>query len=104
MILKKERFKIFEDNINCNNISQGHLGTCYFLEALSVLSNYGELLYQLFPKEVLNNSGYYEICLYHNGEWQKVLVDDYFPIKKDKNGKDAFAFTQPVNDCLYSCF
>ena len=104
MILKKERFKIFEDNINCNNISQGSLGTCYFLEALSVLSNYGELLYQLFPKEVLNNSGYYEICLYHNGEWQKVLVDDYFPIKKDKNGKDAFAFTQPVNDCLYSCF
>ena len=101
---KKRRFKIFEDNINCNNISQGHLGTCYFLEALSVLSNYGELLYQLFPKEVLNNSGYYEICLYHNGEWQKVLVDDYFPITKDENGKDAFAFTQPVNDCLYSCF
>ena len=101
---KKRRFKIFEDNIKCNNISQGDLGTCYFLEALSVLSNYGELLYQLFPKEVLNNSGYYEICLYHNGEWQKVLVDDYFLIRKDNNGKNAFAFTQPVNDCLYSCF
>ena len=102
---QKDKFKIFEDKISCNNIHQGSLGTCYFLEALSVLSNYGELLYQLFPKENINEEGLYQICLYHEGEWQKVLIDDYFIFKKNYLNKEIFAFARPENDyCLYPCF
>ena len=52
-ISHKENFKIFENEINCTNVKQGYLGTCYFLEAVSTLSNYGQLLYQLFPNEDL---------------------------------------------------
>ena len=52
-------FKIFENKIDCTNIEQGSLGTCYFLETISTLSNYGQLLYQLFPKENINNEGFY---------------------------------------------
>lgn len=99
-LLPNRKYKIFENEIDCNNISQGELGTCYFLWALAVLSNFPQLLYQLFPKEDIDESGYYQICLFHNGEWQKVLIDDYLVIDKKYN---TFAFTQPVNDCLFSC-
>ena len=100
-------YKIFEDKIDCTNVMQGYLGTCYFLEAISTLSNYGQLLYQLFPNENLNNEGIYEICLFYKGEWQKVLVDDYFFFLKNNNYNsneiDNFVFTKPVRNCLYSC-
>ena len=94
-------FKIFDNNISCTNVSQGHLGTCYFLETISTLSNYGQLLYQLFPNEQLNKEGIYEICLFYKGRWQKVLVDDYFVFIKNT---DDFLFCRPVNNCLFSCF
>ena len=97
----KTKFQIFENKINCTNVEQGQLGTCYFLETISTLSNYGHLLYQLFPKEKINNEGFYEICMFHKGKWVKVLVDDYFVFLKNT---DIFAFCQPVNNCLYSCF
>ena len=94
-------FKIFENKIDCTNIEQGLLGTCYFLAAISTISNYGQLLYQLFPKEKINPEGFYEICLYHKGRWVKVLVDDYFPFIKNTN---KFLWAHPINNCLYSCF
>ena len=47
----KHKYKIFENTIDCTNVKQGILGTCYFLEAISTLSNYGQLLFQLFPIE-----------------------------------------------------
>lgn len=97
----KRNFKIFVNKINCTNVEQGLLGTCYILETISILSNYGQLLYQLFPKENIKKEGFYEICLFHEGRWVKVLVDDYFVFRKNT---DDFAFCEPINDCLYSCF
>ena len=91
-------YKIYENDIDCTYIEQGWLGTCYLLETISTLSNYGKLLYEIFPCKTLNENGIYEICIFHDGKWQKVLVDDYFILK---NG--TFAFTKPVNNCLYSC-
>ena len=96
-----ENYKIFGNKINCSNVEQGYLGTCYFLETISTLSNFGQLLYQLFPNEQINDNGLYEICLFHEGKWVKVLVDDYFVFFKNNN---KFAFAKPVNNCLYSCF
>ena len=98
---KMKQFKIFENKIDCTNIEQGKLGTCYFLAAISTISNYGQLLYQLFPQEKINPEGLYEICLYHKGRWVKVLVDDYFPFIKNT---DTFLWTHPINNCLYTCF
>ena len=96
----KKKFKLFGNKINCTNVEQGELGTCYFLETISTLSNYGQLLFQLFRNEKISDEGLYEICLFHEGKWIKVLVDDYFVFKK---GTDDFAFSQPINNCLYCC-
>ena len=97
--------KIFKNKIDCTNIAQGYLGTCYFLEALSTLSNRGQLLYQLFPVENIKDDGLYEICLYHEEEWYKILLDDYLVFYKRENKDEPlkFLFTQPAKECLYSC-
>ena len=98
--IKKKKNKLFENELNCTYANQGELGDCYFIEALSILSNYGQLIYQLFPKEDIPSDGIFTVCLFINGEWQKVLIDDYFFFIK---GTDDFAFTQPVNNCIYTC-
>ena len=56
-----------------------------------------EILYEIFPWEKLNDNGIYEICTFQDGQWQKVLVDDYLIMYKG-----TFAFTKPVNSCLYN--
>ena len=96
-----DNYVMFENKIDCTNVEQGTLGTCYFLETISTMSNYGQLLYQLFPNENINKNGIYEVCLFHEGKWVKVLLDDYFVFYK---GTDNFAFTKPVRKCLFSCF
>ena len=58
-----------------------------------------EILYEIFPWEKLNDNGIYEICTFQDGQWQKVLVDDYLIMYKG-----TFAFTKPVNSCLYILF
>ena len=95
-----KNFKIFDNTLDSTKVKQGKLGTYYFLAVISTLSNYGQLLFQLFPNEKINTEGFYEICLYYQGKWVKVLVDDYFVFEKNS---EEFAFTQPINDCLYSC-
>ena len=98
--------KIFENKIDCTYVMQGNIGTCYFLQAVSLLSNYGQLIYQLFPEEEIKEEGFYEICLYHEGEWYKILIDDYYLFDKRENEDDPlyFTFAQPAKGCLYSCF
>ena len=76
--IKKKKYKLFENELNCTYANQGELGDCYFIEALSILSNYGQLIYQLFPKEDIPSDGIFTVCLFINGEWQKALIDDYF--------------------------
>lgn len=44
--------------------------------------------------------GIFTVCLFVDGKWQKVFIDDYFFFKK---GTDEFAFVQPIDNCIYSC-
>ena len=59
----------------------------------------------MFPIEDLNPEGIYELCLYKDGEWYKVLIDDYLIFKKRENENEPlhFYFAQPIKDSLYSC-
>ena len=63
------------------------------------MSNYGQLLYQLFPNENINKNGIYKVCLFHEGKWINVLLDVYFIFYK---GTNNFSFTQGVRKCLFS--
>jgi len=96
-----KKFQIFDKKLDCTYVKKNKLGNSYFLEALSVLSNYSDLIYQLFPNETMPDfDGIFTVCLFVNGEWKKVYIDDYFFFIK---GTDTFAFCNPINDCIYSC-
>lgn len=96
----KRKVAIFKNELNCNLLKQQSFGDCYFLEALSVLSNYGQLIYQLFPNEQMPKDGIFTVCLFVNGKWRKIYIDDYFFFFKDT---EEFAFVEPIDNCIYSC-
>ena len=100
--LKNNNYSIFEKEIDCTKFKQGDIGNCYFISTVAILSNYSQLIIQLFGQEIINNEGYYEICLFIKGHWQIVIIDDYIPFYK-KN--DDFVFAKPAEGCygLFLC-
>lgn len=79
------QYELFVGKIEMDDIKQGSLGNCYFLSALAALAQYPVLISNLFRTEK-NRGGYYEVILFVDGEWQVIIVDDYFPVsKKDNN-------------------
>ena len=84
--------KIFEDKIEFDDVKQGFLGNCYFLSAVSALTEFPYLIYQIFRSKKENPLGYYEMVFFIDGEWQIVFVDDYFAFEK---GSNNFKFARP---------
>ena len=78
-----------KDAIEPSDILQGQLGDCYFLSALSALAEQGFRIKNLFPSIQINENGIYMARILHDGEYQEVVIDDYFPV--DQNNKSAFA-------------
>ena len=91
-----ESYDLFPTILHCDTFSQGQIGDCYFVDVISLISNYGELLTKLFPIKK-NNHGYYEVILFING-WKRVIVDDYIPIL---NGKPLGCQSQKYEKCFY---
>ena len=74
-------YDLFPPKLHCDTFCQGYIGDCYFLDVISLVSNYGGLLTRLFPIKKKNDHGYYEVILFING-WKRVIVDDYIPVIK----------------------
>ena len=79
------------NQISMSDIQQGNLGNCYFLSPIAALTSYPNLIYQIFKTKTVNIYGYYEIILYIDGEFQIVLIDDFFPVEKKNEKKLQFA-------------
>jgi len=67
--------------IDPRDISQGELGDCWFLSALSVVALRPELLRNCVVTRRLNAAGAFCARFHKNGAWQTVLIDDRFPAK-----------------------
>lgn len=67
------------DSIDPSDISQGALGTCYLLSALSVAAARPELIRSCFVTTEPNEAGVYCIRFFRDGKPKHVLVDDRFP-------------------------
>ena len=100
--IKKEnqKYDLFDEYTDCCSFNQGELADCYIINVMSVLSNFSELITQLIYPDYLNDEGYYEICLFFDGNWQKVIIDDKIPYKKNK-----FVYARPSKNCygLFIC-
>ena len=100
--LTNNNYSIFEKEIDCTKFKQGDIGNCYFISSVATLSNYSQLIIQLFRQDNINQEGYYEICLFINGHWQIIIIDDYLPFYKDN---ENFVFSKPADNCygLFLC-
>jgi hypothetical protein len=85
------KFLLFEGKIETDDIRQGALQDCYFLSALAALTEFPELIHRIFESHEISEEGYYELNYFIDGEWQKVFIDDYLPVKK---GTSSFCFSR----------
>ena len=92
--------ELFPNELHCDCFSQKYIGDCYFIDIISLISNYSDLIKILFPIGK-NSNGYYEVILFING-WKRVIIDDYFPILYNENNYIFFT-VQPkkFSNCFY---
>ncbi len=80
----------FQINFNDNNDTLNkHFSSFY--HAMSILTSYPNLIEKIFKTKEIKKNGLYELYIYINGEYQILILDDYFPIK---NGKLLFSKTK----------
>ena len=99
-LFKNQKYLLFENKIEKDDINQGILGDCYFLASVAALTEYPNLIYQMFKTKTINKEGYFEIIFFIDGEFQIVIVDDYIPIDK-RTKKEVYA--RPNKNEIYVC-
>jgi len=85
-----DKYYIILDGFSMNDINQGEIGNCYLMSSLSSLANYPQLLAEVFRGIKVKEKGAIEVVLRIDGEWQIVLIDDYFPCSPE-TGKLIYA-------------
>ena len=78
----KENYALFEGKVEFDDVRQGSIGNCYFMASLSALTEVPEVIFNIFRHLEVQESGYYEVCFKIDGEWNVIIVDDYFPCSK----------------------
>ncbi len=91
-------YLVFEDRIELDDVKNSNTSNNYFLSVLTSITQFPTLIYNLFRTREVNNIGYYEVILFVEGEWQIVVLDSFFPVKK---GTQNLIFTKPNNNELW---
>ena len=87
-----DQLELFDGSFDLSSIKQGKVGNCYFISTISSICRQPKLIYRLFPSKYISPVGYYEVLLFIEGEWQIVIIDDYFPVD-NRNNKLLFGQT-----------
>jgi hypothetical protein len=91
------------DGIDPTDIVQGKLADCYFLAALAGLAEdapekahlqLGERIRDNYLVTQVNKAGCYAIRMNVDGEPLTVVVDDWFPFYRNKDGVEKFCFAR----------
>ena len=88
------------DDIDPSDISQGALGTCYFLSALSVAAARPELIRSCFVTREPNDAGVFCVRFFRDGQPRHVLIDDRFPAHT--RGRPLFAASKQSDELWVS--
>ena len=96
--------------ISPNDVLQGGVGDCWFLSALAVIAERTDLIQKIVKSAELDDSGKINFCLFIDGTWQDIVVDNYLPcqqrsIKKEKKRKminDVLCIDQEGSTLAYS--
>eukprot|EP00698_Gefionella_okellyi_P022063 TRINITY_DN725_c0_g1_i3.p1 TRINITY_DN725_c0_g1~~TRINITY_DN725_c0_g1_i3.p1 ORF type:complete len:1823 (+),score=496.75 TRINITY_DN725_c0_g1_i3:2151-7619(+) len=85
---------VFVDKAAPEDIEQGMLGDCWFLSAISVLATHEDLLTKVFIDTTHAAKGVFLMQFFKNGEWRKVVIDDYFPAEPGPTPTPAFVHSK----------
>ena len=91
-VFKNQTYKIY-DQMNIEDIHQGVLGNCYFLSSLSAIAESHSRLQKLIENSTVSPNGCYALKVFVQGKQKTIVIDDYFPVFKNK--KFAMAFSGP---------
>lgn len=80
-----------------SDIQQGALGNCWLVAALALITERPRLLEHILLTKEVNKEGVYLVRICHNGIWQAIIVDDYFPC----TAHNHLVFTQAKRRQLY---
>ena len=93
-IFESDNYQVFIDKIEPGDILQGALGNCYFLSAIATIAEEApDLIKKRFLFSSKSSEGLYGIYVRVTGMWKLVIIDDFFPSKKNC-AKPEFAFTR----------
>lgn len=79
------------DTVDPHDISQGILGVCYLLSALSALAEFPSRLTQIFINTTSNKFGVYGMKIHVKGIPIEIVIDDYIPCYGDNKNQPLFS-------------
>ena len=90
----------FEFNINSIDNIEDNLNKLYsnFYHAISLLTSFPNLIAKIFKTKTINEDGLYELYIYYNGDYQILLIDDYFPFIRNSN---KLLFSKPKKEEIW---
>jgi len=71
-------YKLFK-GIDIDDVVQGELGDCYYISAITAISETPSRVTKLFLINKENKYGCYAVALYICGSLRTIIVDDFFP-------------------------
>eukprot|EP00667_Euglena_gracilis_P002937 EG_transcript_2942 len=77
--------QLFMGGVGSNDITQGAVGDCFFVGAVSALASAPSSLKPLERLFVFSDVkwGIYGVCFFKNGEWEWVIVDDWIAVNQE---------------------
>ncbi|KAL6179509.1 hypothetical protein ACLB2K_051024 [Fragaria x ananassa] len=90
---------LFSGTVNPSDVSQGRLGDCWFLSAVTVLTEVSQISEIIITPEY-NEEGIYTVHFCIQCEWVPVVVDNWIPCESP--GKPAFATSRKGNELWVS--
>ena len=92
-ILDTPNYQVYYDDINSNDIIQGHFQNCNFITAVAALCKYQDLIKKLFLFKEKSIEHAYGVYLRVNGIWKLIILDDFIPFYFDTEGQYHFVFS-----------
>ena len=87
--------KLFR-GIDLNDVIQGDLGVCYYISAITGVSESPKRILKLFLVEQENKHGCYAVNLYVSGALRTIVIDDLFPAYRNE-----WAFTHSKEEEIW---
>lgn len=94
---KQEEYIEFKISFKQN---KGELFSHYthFYHSISLLTQIPGLIEKIFKTKTINPENYYELYVYIKGEYQILILDDFFPVVK---GTSSLRFAKPVKEEIW---